>query len=161
MGIQCKFLEETNGLAHSRFDVKRLDILPVLLEEGDEEVDAQHDIGENLILGHLNVANGNTQAKHFLQLELDCRLDFDNLVGEVLRMADGGRELASFRKTRTKKTRNLLDQGFRGQESIVLLSKLLDELLVLVKLLQVIGGHVLKLNLLGAIDISRVSKNAE
>lgn len=34
------FLEETDGLAHGRLDVKRLDVLPVLLEEGDEEVDA-------------------------------------------------------------------------------------------------------------------------
>ena len=33
-------LEETDGLAHGRLDVKRLDVLPVLLEEGDEEVDA-------------------------------------------------------------------------------------------------------------------------
>ena len=33
-------LEETDGLAHRRLDVQRLDILPVLLEQGDEEVDA-------------------------------------------------------------------------------------------------------------------------
>jgi len=38
--MQWTFLEETNGLAHSRLDVKRLDILPVLLEKGDEEVNA-------------------------------------------------------------------------------------------------------------------------
>ena len=30
---------KTNGLAHRRLDVERLDILPVLLEQGDEEVD--------------------------------------------------------------------------------------------------------------------------
>lgn len=34
------FLEETHGLAHGRLDVQRLDVLPVLLEQGDEEVDA-------------------------------------------------------------------------------------------------------------------------
>ena len=32
--------EETDGLAHRRLDVKGLDVLPVLLEQGDEEVDA-------------------------------------------------------------------------------------------------------------------------
>ena len=32
-------LEEADGFAHSRLDVKRLDVLPVLLEEGDEEID--------------------------------------------------------------------------------------------------------------------------
>ena len=33
-------LEETDGLAHGGLDVQRLDVLPVLLEQGDEEVDA-------------------------------------------------------------------------------------------------------------------------
>ena len=35
-----KRLVETDGLAHGRLDVERLDVLPVLLEQGDEEVDA-------------------------------------------------------------------------------------------------------------------------
>ena len=35
-----KRLVETNGLAHRRLDVKRLDVLPVLLEQGDQEVDS-------------------------------------------------------------------------------------------------------------------------
>jgi hypothetical protein len=30
---------EAHGFAHSRLDVKQLDVLPVLFEEGDEEVD--------------------------------------------------------------------------------------------------------------------------
>ena len=33
-------LVETNGLAHRALDVQRLDVLPVLLEQRDEEVDA-------------------------------------------------------------------------------------------------------------------------
>lgn len=33
-------LEETDGLAHRRLDVERLDVLPVLLKKRDEEVDA-------------------------------------------------------------------------------------------------------------------------
>lgn len=33
-------LEETDGLAHRRLNVERLDVLPVLLEQRDEEVDA-------------------------------------------------------------------------------------------------------------------------
>ena len=33
-------LEETDRLAHRRLDVQRLDVLPVLLEQRDEEVDA-------------------------------------------------------------------------------------------------------------------------
>ena len=33
-------LEETDGLAHGSLDVERLDVLPILLEQGNEEVDA-------------------------------------------------------------------------------------------------------------------------
>ena len=33
-------LEETDGLAHRALDVQRLDVLPVLLEQRNEEVDA-------------------------------------------------------------------------------------------------------------------------
>ena len=36
-------------------------------------------------------------------------------------------------ETGTKETGNLLDESLRGQESVVLLSQLLDKLLVLVK----------------------------
>lgn len=113
---RCKgFLEETDGLAHGRLDVERLDVLPVLLEEGDEEVDAyretgqitgvdghrgllirtQHDVGKNLVFAHLDVADSNTQAENLLQLELDSRLNFDDLVAEVFSMGDRGGELAS------------------------------------------------------------------
>lgn len=35
-------LEETNRLAHRRLQVERLDVLPVLFEERNEEVDAYH-----------------------------------------------------------------------------------------------------------------------
>lgn len=38
-------LEQTDGLAHRRLDVERLDVLPVLLEKGDEEVDAYEKYG--------------------------------------------------------------------------------------------------------------------
>ena len=40
-------LVQTNGLAHRRLDVERLDVLPVLLEQGDEEVDALRKRGEH------------------------------------------------------------------------------------------------------------------
>jgi hypothetical protein len=84
----------------------------------------------------------------------------------------------TFRKTRTQKTRNLLDQSFRSKESVVLLGELLHKLLVLIQsvprmrtrldeileiygLFEIVDRHVLKLNLLGTIDISRVCKNAD
>ena len=41
-------LEETDGLAHGRFKVEGFDVLPVLLEEGDEEVDTYRRSGVKL-----------------------------------------------------------------------------------------------------------------
>jgi hypothetical protein len=62
-------------------------------------------------------------------------------------------------KTGTQKTRDLLDQGVGSNEGIVLASELLDELLVLVQLLQVIGAHGIHTTVLGTIDIMLVTEN--
>lgn len=48
-------------------------------------------------------------------------------------MTPDAKQLVTFRETRTQKTGDLLDQGFRGQECIVLLSEFFDKLLVLVE----------------------------
>ena len=112
----------------------------------------QHDVSEHLVVRHLDVADGDTQAKNLLKLELDGRADLGDLVLEVLSVRDGGGELASYNdastlrseflcrscmhtlgETGTKKTGDLLDEGLRGEESVVLLRELLDELLVLVQ----------------------------
>ena len=59
-------------------------------------VRTQHDVGEDLVVGHLDVADSDTQAKNLLELELDRRADLGDLVGQVLSMGHGGRELASW-----------------------------------------------------------------
>lgn len=64
-------------------------------------------------------------------------------------------------KTGTEQTRNLLDQSLGRNEGIVLASKLLDELLVLVELLQVIGGHGVDTTVLGTVKIVLVTENAD
>ena len=58
----------------------------------------QHDVAENLVVGHLDVTDGNTQAKDLLELELDGRADLSELVLEVFGVRDGCRELASCRE---------------------------------------------------------------
>lgn len=113
----------------------------LLLQEGDQEVDGEHDVLHNLVLGHVDVTDGNTKTENLLELELDSRSDVVDLSSEILRVRDGGRELARLGETGTEQTGNLLDEGLRGKESVVLLSELLDELLVLVELLQVLNGH--------------------
>lgn len=64
-------------------------------------------------------------------------------------------------QTRTQETRNLLDQAVGSEEGIVLAGELLDELLVLVKLLQVVGGHGVDTAVLGTVDIVLVTQNAD
>ena len=56
-------------------------------------------------------------------------------------MSKKRRELPGFIQPGSEEPRNLLDQRFRREESIVLLRKLFDELLLLVQLLEVLGTH--------------------
>jgi len=149
------------SLAHRRLKVKTLDVLPVLLEERDEEVDGQHGVGDQLVLGQLDVADGDSETQDLLELELDRGANFENLVAEILVVGDGSRELSSLGETGTEQTRDLLDEGIGGEESVVLLGELLDELLVLVELLQVINRHVLELDKLGTINVHGVGENAD
>lgn len=64
-------------------------------------------------------------------------------------------------QTGTQETGDLLDQGLGSDEGVVLASEFLDELLVLVELLQVVGGHGVNTTVLGTIDIVLVTKNAD
>lgn len=62
-------------------------------------------------------------------------------------------------QTGTQETGDLLDQSLGSKEGIVLASKLLDELLVLVELLEVVNGHGIDTVVLGTIEIVLVTKN--
>lgn len=62
-------------------------------------------------------------------------------------------------QTRTQETGNLLDQRVGSQESIVLASELLDELLVLVQLLQILGGHSINAKVLSTVNVVLVTKD--
>lgn len=71
------------------------------------------------------------------------------------------KESRTLGETRTQETRNLLDEGLGGDESVVLASQLLDELLVLVQLLQVIGRHGIDTTVLGTVQIVLVTQDAD
>ena len=73
-------------------DSQAANVLPALLQERDEVVDGQHDIGDQLVLSHTNVADGDTQAQNLLQLELDSRLDVVDLGLEIFVVGDRSRE---------------------------------------------------------------------
>lgn len=61
------------------------------------------------------------QSTYLLHLELDGGLDLLHLGVEVLIVGQKGGELASLVEPRAEDTRDLLDQGLRSQESVILL----------------------------------------
>jgi len=148
-------------LTHGRLQVQRLDVLPVLLQQGNEEVDRQHDVGNQLIFSHTDVTNSNTETENLLQLELDGGTELVGLIGQGIVVGDGSRELTDLVETRTQETRNLLDQSFGSKESIVLLGELLDELLVLVELLKIINGLEFHTSTLGLITVESITENTD
>ena len=89
----AKHLVETLGGAHGSLEGEGADVLPALLEEGDEVVDGQHDVTDELLIGHVDVADGDTHAENLLELELDGGLDVGDLGGEVLVVGNRGGEL--------------------------------------------------------------------
>ena len=44
----------------------------------------QHDVTKDLVIRHLNMANSDTKAQHFLELELDRRAHLRELVVQIL-----------------------------------------------------------------------------
>ena len=175
--LEKKNLVQTAGRRHGSLDDKATNVLPALLKQRDEVVDGKHDVSDELVLGHADVTNGNTKAENLLKLELDGGLDVGDLGVHVLAVGERGREFTGWTlldavkdggidevhtlgETRTKETRDLLDQTLGSKEGIVLASKLLDELLVLVQLLQVIGGHAIDAVVLGTVKIVLVTENA-
>ena len=77
-----------------------LDVLPVLLQQGHQEVHGQVDVLSQLLLRHLNVSNSNIQAQNLLHLELDGGLEVEHLGLDVIGVGDQARELASLSKNR-------------------------------------------------------------
>ena len=93
-------LVEALGRRHGSLDGQAANVLPALLQERNQVVDGQHDVSHQLLLGHADVANGNTHAQDLLELKLDGRLDLSDLGAQVIRVRDRGRELAGYRQTR-------------------------------------------------------------
>ena len=105
---------------HGPLDDQAADVLPALLQQRHEVVDGEHDVGNELVLGHLDVSDRDTHAQNLLQLELDGRLDFADLGGQVVGVGDWRRELAGWplldraRSRREKYLWTDRDQGYEG-----------------------------------------------
>ena len=63
-------------------------------------------------------------------------------------------------EARSKQPGNLLDKSVRAEEGVVGLGQVLHLLLVLVQLLQVVGGHAGKVLALGFVAVRLVSQDA-
>lgn len=90
-------LVDTLGRRHRSLDRQAANVLPSLLQQRDEVVDGQHDVGDQLILSHSDVSDGDTHAQDLLQLELNGGLDFVDLGAEILVVGDRGWEFTSCR----------------------------------------------------------------
>jgi hypothetical protein len=106
------------------------------------------------------MTNRNRKAKDLLHLELDGVENVVDLLSRILRVGDDRGELTSSVKTRSHYSRKLLNEGIRSQESIVLLSELTDELLVLVEVGDLINVHARNVLLLADLLVLIVDKHA-
>ena len=79
---------------HGRLDVQRLHILPVFLQQRNQEVHGQMDILDQLLLSHTDIADSHGQTEDLLHLELDGSLQVGDLGLQVVAVGDQGRELS-------------------------------------------------------------------
>lgn len=100
-------------------------------------------------------------ATYFLHLELDSCLHFVDLLDHGLGVSQETRELTGLVQTWAQQSWNLLDERLGGEESVVLLSELLHQLLVLVELLQSFGVHEWNFKSLGFIAMLLISEDAD
>jgi hypothetical protein len=148
------------GRAHGGLDVEDLDVLPVLLQQRHQEVDGELHIKDDLSGVHGHVSDGDGHAHDLLHLELDGSLLGINLLLHVVGLVKKGGKFTGLGQTRTQDTGDLLEDRTGGQESVVLLGELLDDLLVLVELLQVLDGHSVDADGVGLFAVALGTKNA-
>ena len=98
---------------------------------------------------------------YLFHLEFDGALQIVDLFDDVVTVSQQGRELASLVQTGSQKPGDLFDQRFGCKESIVLLGQFLDEFLLLVQFLQIVGAHERNALLLGFITMLLIAKNAD
>merc|ERR1719329_861492 len=91
-------------LAHGALHVQPLDVVPVLLEQGDEEVDGHERVLPQLIWGHIDMSNCHSQAQNLLQLELDVAANLCNLVLKVIICCQERWEFTGLVQARAQKT---------------------------------------------------------
>merc|ERR1719154_256198 len=162
--MKCKWLQlwyllvQSLNRSHGGLDMKRPYVLPMLLQQRDQEIHSQMNILHKIFLRHSDVAYSNGKAENFLHLKLDGGLQVQDLLLQVVAVSDQGGEFTGFVQARTQKSGNLLDQSVGCQEGVVLLCQLLRLLLVFVQFLKVVSRHTLDTKRPGLITMLLISK---
>ena len=158
--LSFKSLVDTVWLAHGGVEDDGADALPALLEEGDNEVGAKHDVLVKLALGHCAVTDWDTEGNRLLQTDVSSALNFlsNSRNGGVL---DVGWELVGTGVCLTEGTVDLTDDIVGGDEAVVLGGPLLDSLLLLVESLESWEIVRWKVELLSLLAVDLVTKNTD
>jgi hypothetical protein len=129
-----------DGFAHGGLDVDGLEVVPSLLEHGDEEVEGHHDVGLELFVVHVSLTDGASHTGDLSELELNGSSGVVDGGDKGLGLGDNGGEHLDSVKDGSDDNGDSLQTGVGSEEEIELLGPLLDELLVLVELLELIKG---------------------
>ena len=73
VGVKRECSIDSLGRAHSALHVERANVLPVLLEQRDEEVGGEREVRQELLLRHVHVADAQAKTRRLLHLKLDRR----------------------------------------------------------------------------------------
>merc|ERR1719197_1771036 len=90
-----KYLVDTLWFSHGGLDSQRFDILPIFLEERDQEVDSQVHVLDQLIFSHTNITDGDVETKDLLHLELDSGLDIIDFTKHIVLVGQHSWEFTS------------------------------------------------------------------
>lgn len=152
-----------DGFAHGSLDVDGLEVVPSLLEHGDEEVEGHHDVSLEFFVVHVSFTDGTSHAGDLSELELNGSSGVVDGGDKGLSLGDDGGEHLDSVKDGSDDNGDSLQTGIGSEEEIELLGPLLDELLVLVELLKLIkGGDIdIELVLLGLFLVLGISDEAD
>jgi hypothetical protein len=128
--------EDLDRFTHGGLNVDGLEVVPLLLKEGGEEVEGHDNVLSESIIIHGLVTGGDVEAGNLLKLPLDGSLDIINFLTNWLVVSNWLREHTNSVKNWTKDDWDLLDKSISGEEEGVFLSPLLDLLLILVEFLE-------------------------
>merc|ERR1719150_563816 len=120
-------LVKSDCWSHGGLDVEGPDVLPLFLQQGNQEID-----------GHVDITDGNGQAQNFFHLEFDGLFHFFDFSDHIVSLSQNTWKLTGFVQTWSQQSWNLSDQSVGSQESVVFFGKFFDEFFVLVEFFQVV-----------------------